>query len=311
MHRYILRRLLQMIPVLFGLTLIIFCVVRLRGDPVAQFVRSDASPEEVALVRKAYGFDRPLYEQYFTFMRRLAQGDFGDSFRYRQPALPLVLERVPVTVTLALLSLLIAIAIALPAGIISALKQNSIIDLVATGISVIGRAMPNYWLGVLLILLFAVQLQWLPVSGTSSVSGETPSWRYWVLPSLTLGVSVATTFTRLIRSSMLEVIRMEYITTARGKGASESRIVWVHALRNALLSVVTVFGLQTGFLLGGAVIVEQVFAPPGMGQFILQAVYTRDMAIIQAGVFVGAIIIMSINLLVDVLYTFLDPRIRY
>jgi peptide/nickel transport system permease protein len=299
-----------MIPVLFGLTIIIFIIVRLHGDPVLQFVRPDASPAEIELIRKAYGFDRPLWEQYFTFITKAVQGDFGDSFRYRQPALPLVLERVPVTLALTVISLLIAIAVALPTGIISALRQNSAIDLMATGVSVVGRAMPNYWLGILLILVVGVQLQWLPVSGTESVSGV-GDWRYWVLPSLTLGMSVATTFTRLIRSSMLEVIRMDYIVTARGKGASESRVVWFHALRNALLSVITVFGLQTGFLLGGAVIVEQVFALPGMGRLMLQAVYTRDMAIVQAGVFVSALIIMGLNLLVDTLYTVLDPRIRY
>jgi peptide/nickel transport system permease protein len=304
MQRYLIRRVLQMIPVLFLLTIIIFGVTRLRGDPTYQFAAPDASAEEIETIRRAYGFDRPLPEQYLTFMAGVLRGDFGDSFRYRQPALPLVLERVPATLLLTFAALLVAWIVALPTGLISALRQNTPVDLAATSISVIGRAMPNYWLGIMLILLFSVELRWLPVSGTGD-------WRYLVLPAVTLGLSVATTLTRLIRSSMLEIIRQEYITTARSKGLSEWVVVMRHALRNSLIAVVTVFGLQTGWLLGGAVIVEQVFAWPGMGRLMLQAVYTRDMALVQAGVFVSALIIMGINLLVDVIYTLLDPRIRY
>ncbi|MCU0492281.1 MAG: ABC transporter permease [Chloroflexaceae bacterium] len=304
MGHYLLRRLLQMIPVLIGLTIIIFGVTRLRGDPTYQFVQADASQEEIDAVRRAYGFDRPLLEQYLVFAAGVLRGDFGESFRFRQPAMPLVLERVPATLTLTLSALLVAWLIALPTGLISALRQNSAIDLTATGISVIGRAMPNYWMGIMFILLFSVQLGWLPVSGTGD-------WRNLVIPSLTLGLGLATTLTRLIRSSMLEVIRQEYITTARAKGLGEWALVFRHALRNCLISVVTVFGLQIGWLLGGAVIVEQVFAWPGMGRLMLQAVYTRDLAVIQAGVFVSALLIMVINLIVDVSYTLLDPRIRY
>jgi len=304
MTAYLIRRVLQMIPVLIGLTIIIFVVTRLRGDPTLQFVLPDASQEEIAAVRRAYGFDRPLYEQYLVFLGGVLRGDFGDSFRFRQPALSLVMERVPATLTLTMAALVVSWLVALPTGLLSALKQNSPIDLTATGISVIGRAMPNYWMGIMLILLFAVELQWLPVSGTGD-------WTNLVLPALTLGLGVATTLTRMIRSSMLEVIRQEYITTARSKGLRERTVVLRHALRNSLISVITIFGLQIGWLLGGAVIVEQVFAWPGMGRLMLQAVYTRDMAVIQAGVFVSAVIIMLLNLIVDVSYTLLDPRIRY
>lgn len=304
MTTYLIRRVLQMIPVLIGLTIIIFAVTRLRGDPTLQFVRPDASEQEIETVRRAYGFDRPLYEQYFVFLGGMLRGDFGDSFRFRQPALGLVMERVPATLTLTVAALVVSWLVALPTGLVSALRQNSPIDLTATSISVIGRAMPNYWMGIMLILLFAVELQWLPVSGTGD-------WSNLVLPALTLGLGVATTLTRMIRSSMLEVIRQEYITTARSKGLRERTVVLRHALRNSLISVVTIFGLQIGWLLGGAVIVEQVFAWPGMGRLMLQAVYTRDMAVIQAGVFVSAVIIMLLNLLVDVSYTLLDPRIRY
>ncbi|MBC8075495.1 MAG: ABC transporter permease [Chloroflexales bacterium] len=306
MLRYLVRRLLQTIPVLIMLTAILFTVTRLRGDPVLQFVAPDATDAEIESTRRAYGFDRPLVEQYVRFLGGALRGDFGESFRFRQPALPLVLERVPATLTLTFAALLIAWLIALPTGIVSAMRHNSALDLAATSVSVVGRAMPNYWMGIMLILVFGVQLRWLPVSGTGD--GE---WQYLVLPALTLGLGVATTLTRLIRSSMLEVIRQEYITTARAKGLSELTVMLRHALRNSLISVVTVFGLQIGWLLGGAIIVEQVFAWPGMGRLMLQAVYTKDMAMLQAGVFVSAVLIIAINLLVDISYTLLDPKIRY
>jgi peptide/nickel transport system permease protein len=303
MGTYLLRRLLQMIPVLLLLTLIIFTVTRLRGDPTLQYVDPNASQEEIEVARRAFGFDRPLHEQYLSFLGGVLRGDFGNSLRYRTDALDLVLERVPATLALTLAALFVSWLVALPTGLISALKQNSPIDLAATGISVIGRAMPNYWMGIMFILIFGVQLGWLPVSGTGD-------WRHLVLPALTLGLGVATTLTRLIRSSMLEVIRQEYITTARSKGLGEWAVIVNHALRNSLIAVITIFGLQIGWLLGGAVIVEQVFAWPGMGRLMLQAVYTRDLPVIQAGVLVSALIIMILNLLVDLSYTILDPRIR-
>jgi peptide/nickel transport system permease protein len=293
-----------MIPVLLLLTVIIFTVTRLRGDPTLQYVDPNASQEEIEVARRAFGFDRPLHEQYLSFLGGALRGDFGDSLRYRTDALDLVLERVPATLELTLAALVVSWIVALPTGLISALKQNSPIDLAATGLSVIGRAMPNYWMGIMFILMFSVQLGWLPVSGMGD-------WRNLVLPATTLGLGVATTLTRLIRSSMLEVIRQEYITTARSKGLAEWAVIVRHALRNSLISVITIFGLQIGWLLGGAVIVEQVFAWPGMGRLMLQAVYTRDLPVIQAGVFVSAVIIMVLNLLVDLSYTILDPRIRY
>ena len=304
MPRYVAQRLLQMIPVLFLLTIIVFVILRLRGDPVMQFVPPTASREEIELTRRAYGFDRPLLVQYLSFLSDALRGDFGESFRFRQPALPIVLERLPLTLLLTVASVVVAWVIALPTGLISALRQNSPVDLAATTVSAIGRAMPNFWLGIMLILVFAVRLDWLPVSGTGD-------WRNLVLPAITLGMSTATTLTRLIRSSMLEVIRKEYIVTARAKGLTGSAVVFRHALRNGLLSVVTVFGLQIGWLLGGAIIVEQVFALPGMGRLMLQAVTNRDMAVVQAAVFVTAITIMLINLLVDLSYSVLDPRIGH
>ncbi len=305
MHTYLARRLLQMIPVLLLVTMTIFFIIRVKGDPVAQLAPVDLlTPEEIAELRHAYGFDRPIYVQYAEFLRGLMRGDFGTSFRYRTPALPLVVERLPKTMELAGAAGLLAWVLALPLGIISAVKRNSLIDLVATTASVLGRALPNFWLGIIFILVFAVVLGWLPVSGS-----DTPA--HLVLPAATLGVGLATTLTRLIRSSMLEVIRQDYITTARSKGVAEPTVLTRHALRNGLIPVLTVFGLQSAWLMGGVVVVEQVFAWPGMGQLMVKAVLTRDMSIVQAGVFVFAVIVLGVNLAIDLLYTVLDPRIRY
>lgn len=304
MTRYIARRFILMAPVLLGVTLILFVLLRLRGDPVAAFVTPDMSPAEIEVVRKAYGFDRPLHEQYINMMSQMAQGDFGRSMRYRTPAMPLILERFPATAQLALTALLIAAMISLPLGLLSALYPNSPIDLVATTLSTMGRAMPNYWVGIMFILFFAVQLRWLPVSGNDTASAV-------VLPAVTLSLSIATTLTRLLRSSMLEVVRMEYMVVARAKGLREWVVILRHGLRNALIPVLTVFGLQMAWLLGGAVIIEQVFAWPGMGRLMIQAVQGKDMAVVQSGVFIFALIVMLSNLTVDILYAFVDPRIRY
>ncbi|MEZ4640351.1 MAG: ABC transporter permease [Caldilineaceae bacterium] len=304
MFRYLLSRLLQMIPPLFGLTIILFVLLRIGGDPVAHLVNPDASAEEIDAVRAAYGFDRPLLEQYFRQLGLILTGDFGDSFRFRTAAMPLVLERLPATLELALWSMVVALVIAIPAGLLSAIYQNSPIDLAVTLLSTLGRAMPNFWIGIMLILLFAVQLRWLPVSGRLEATSI-------VLPAITLGSGIATALARVLRSSMLEVMRMEYMTTARAKGVPRFLILTRHGLRNALIPFVTVFGLQMAWLLGGAVIVEEVFAWPGLGRLLLNSVQVRDLAVVQAGVFVFALVVMAANLLVDISYAVLDPRIRY
>jgi peptide/nickel transport system permease protein len=304
MVRYIGLRIIQLIPSLIGLSLILFLLMRVGGDPVAHLVRPEASPEEVEAVRAAYGFDRPLYEQYFTSLGRLLQGDFGDSVRFRSAAMPLVIERLPATLQLSLAAIAIAILIAIPIGLIAALFQNSPLDVALTLSSTLGRAMPNYWLGIMLILLFGVQLRWLPVSGTGS-------WQHLVLPAVTLGIGIAPALARILRSSMIEVLRREYVVTARAKGLSERAVVLRHGLRNALIPFVTIFGLQIAWLLGGAVIVEEVFAWPGLGRLIYRSVQVRDLAVVQAGVFVFALIVMIANLLVDLSYALLDPRISY
>jgi peptide/nickel transport system permease protein len=304
MIKYFLSRLLQMIPPLLGLTVILFVLLRIGGDPVAHLVDPEASIEEVAKVRAIYGFDRPLPEQYFRQLGLILRGDFGDSFRFRTAAMPLVLERLPATLELAFASMVVALVIAIPAGLLSAIYRNTPLDFFVTVTSTLGRAMPNYWIGIMLILLFSVQLRWLPVSGRDDPLSI-------VLPALTLGASVATALARVLRSSMLEVLNQEYITTARAKGVSPFWINVRHGLRNALIPFVTVFGLQMAWLLGGAVIVENVFAWPGMGRLILASVQVRDLAVVQAGVFVFALVVMATNLLVDLCYAWIDPRIRY
>ncbi len=304
MTTYLASRLLQMVPSLFLLTVVLFVLMRLGGDPVMHLAHPEASPEEIAEIRAAYGFDRPLPEQYLKQLRMMLRGDFGESFRFRSPALPLVLEKLPATMELALVSMLVALLIAIPAGLLSAIYQNSPLDLAVTATSTLGRAMPNFWIGIMMILLFAVYLEWLPVSGRL----ETTSI---VLPALTLGTSVATSLARILRSSMLEVIRQEYMTTAKAKGLHRWVVIMGHGLRNALIPFITVFGLQMAWLLGGSVIVEEVFAWPGMGRLLLNSVKVRDLSVVMAGVCVFALVVMATNLLVDFLYTTLDPRIRY
>jgi peptide/nickel transport system permease protein len=310
MTTYFFRRLLQVIPVVFGVTLIVFLMIRLKGDPVLQLVPDWYSEAQINEVRAAYGFDRPIYIQYFDFLSRAVRGDFGISFRNRVPAWELVREALPWTALLALSAFTIAVLVALPLGILSALNRNTPVDLVITGLSVWGRSLPNFWLGIMFILLFAVALRWFPVSGTGMFSGQ-PLWKHLFLPAATLSMGLVTTLTRLIRSSMLEVIREDFVTTAYAKGLRKFTVIGRHVLRNALIPVVTVLGLQLAWLLGGAVIIEQVFAWPGMGRLMLSAIYARDNSVVQAALLVSSLIIIFSNLIVDLLYSVLDPRIRY
>lgn len=293
-----------MAPVLIGVTLILFALLRLRGDPLAAYITPEMTPADIELVRQAYGFDRPLPEQYVAMIVNMARGDFGRSMRYRTPAMPLILERLPATAELAFAALLIAILISVPLGLLSALYPNSFIDVIATTLSTLGRAMPNYWVGIMFILLFAVELRWLPVSGSDNP-------RSIILPAVTLSLGIATTLTRLLRSSMLDVVGQEYMVVARAKGLREWTVIGRHGVRNALIPILTILGLQMAWLLGGAVIVEQVFAWPGMGRLMIQAVQSKDMPIVQSGVIVFALIVMFTTLIVDVLYAVVDPRIRY
>lgn len=310
MGQYITRRLLQMIPVIFGVSLIVFVIIRLKGDPVLMLVPDYYTEEQIQAVREAYGFDRPIYIQYLDFLGRAVQGDFGRSFQNREPAWDLVMDALPHTFQLAFAALVIGVVVAVPLGLLAAIYRNSMIDFAVTTLAMLGRTLPNFWLGIMLILFFAVWLRWLPVSGTGALSDE-PFWKHLILPAVTLSTGLIATLTPLIRSSMLEVIHEEYIVTARSKGLRDYVVIFRHALRNALIPVVTMLGLNLAWLLGGAVIIEQVFAWPGMGRLMIQAIFARDNSVVQAGLFVIALIILFSNLLVDILYTFLDPRIRY
>src|SRR5690625_2500237 len=304
MRKYLIRRVLQIIPVLFIVSLFVFVLVHVAGDPVALMLPEDSTPEEKEVLREALGLNEPFLVQYAHFVGDLLQGDFGRSFRYGQEALPIVLERIPATLQLAFTSMVVSTLIAIPMGIWSATKRNTFIDLFASGGAVLGKAMPNFWLGIMLILLLAVNYQIFPVSGKGT-------WMHLVLPSITLGTSVAAEMTRLIRSSMVETLSQDYIRTAKSKGVSDFLVVYKHAFRNALVPVITITFLQVSTLVGGALITEAVFSWPGLGQLLVESIYGRDMAIVQAAIFIIALMIIILNLIADMLYRILDPRIQY
>ncbi|MCZ8516239.1 ABC transporter permease [Paenibacillus filicis] len=303
MRQYLLKLILQVIPVLFLISLIVFLLVHVSGNPVALMLPDTATADDRAALTAALGLDQPLYIQYFKFMGHLLQGDFGKSFRYNEPALPIVLDRFPATFELAAAAMLVATVIAIPLGIISATKRNSFWDVLATGAAVLGKAMPHFWLGIMFILLFSVKLGMFPVSGRGTLL-------HLILPAVTLGTGIAAEMTRLIRSSMLEILGQDYIRTARSKGLAEKFVIYKHAFRNSLIPVVTIMALQISTLISGALITETIYAWPGMGQLIIQAVNTRDMAIVQAAVFVIAFLVILSNMLADLIYRILDPRIK-
>lgn len=303
MKQFLIKSILQIIPVMFLISLIVFVLVHISGDPVALMLPETATEEDHQKLTQALGLDQPLYIQYFTFVSNLVQGDFGTSFRYNEPALPIVIERLPATFELAAAAMLIATIISIPLGILSATHRNSFVDVIATGAAVLGKAMPHFWLGIMLILLLSVQMGWFPVSGRGTFA-------HLILPAITLGTGAAAEMTRLIRSSMLEILGQDYIRTARSKGLIETLVVYKHAFRNSLIPVVTIMALQMSSLIGGALITEAVFAWPGMGQLIIQAVNTSDMAIVQASVFVVALLVIACNLIADLIYRLLDPRIK-
>lgn len=304
MAKYLLRRILQMIPVLLIITLIVFLLVNVAGDPTVNMLPLDATEADRQALRESLGLNRPLYVQYFDFLSKAVTGDFGESYRYNQPAVELALQRIPASVQLAGTALLISIVMAIPLGILSAMFVNSPLDLVVSGVSVLGRAMPNFWVGILLILLFSVELGVLPVSGSG-----TPA--HLVLPAVTLAIQSAAQIIPLIRSNMLAIMHEDYIRTARSKGRREAGVVCVHAFKNALVPVVTIVALEIPGLIGGALITETVFAWPGLGQFLIQAINNQDMSVVQVCIFLIALITLVANLLADLVYCLIDPRIRY
>jgi ABC-type dipeptide/oligopeptide/nickel transport system permease component len=304
MAAYLVKRLAQAVIVIAAVVFIVFIMMFLSGNPALLLLPPDASREDVLEFSRQMGFNRPLWEQFLGFAGNLLHGDFGRSWRFQAPALPLVLERLPATIELALSALLFSLLIAVPVGVISAVKRNTVFDGAAMVFALIGQSAPAFWLGIMLILLFAVQLELVPTSGREE-------WNSLILPAVTLGLTIAGRNARLVRSSMLEVLNEDYIRTARAKGLSEWRVINKHALKNALLPVVTVVGLELGHLLGGAVVVETVFAWPGVGLLAVQAVLGRDYPIVQAVIIISALIFVVTNLLIDLLYTWLDPRISY
>jgi len=298
----LVRRVVRLAVVLVGVTLVTFAILHVSGDPVS-LMMPEAPESDRAALRQAMGFNEPLPVQFVRFLANTARGDFGNSFFHRAPALPLVLERMPTTLLLTVLALGLSLAIALPVGVLSAVRRNSVFDHAATFVVFLGTSMPVFWTGIMLIILFAVQLRLLPVSGWES-------WPALVMPTATLATFSTPLLLRIVRSSMLEVINLDYVRTARAKGVSERIVIWHHALINAALPLVTVAGLQFGILLGGAIVTETVFAVPGLGRLIVSAIRQLDFPIVQAGVFVVALVVVLVNFAVDLLYIYLNPQIR-
>src|SRR5919106_4263528 len=303
MQRYVLKRILQSLLTLLVLSVIIFIVCRLTGDPVVLMLPDDASYEDVVQLRTALGLDRPLPVQYWRFLKNAVQGDFGRSIKGQVPVLDLIKDRFPNSIKLGLVSLLITIVLAFPLGVVAAVKKGTAVDTLANLIAVLGQSLPQFWVGIVLIQVFAVYLRWLPVAGTGSL------WHY-ILPGFTLGWFLVAGIMRLLRSSMLEVLDSEFVKLARIKGLSARAVIWKHAMKNALIPVLTFAAIYLAILITGAILVETVFAWPGLGQLIYQGIVYRDFPVIQAVVLLTAVIVVSVNFVVDITYAYLDPRIR-
>ena len=304
MSRYVLKRLVMLIPVLIGVTFLVYFIISLSpGDTAAMLAGEDADAATIEALRHELGLDQPVIVQYARYMLNLLQGDMGNSYKTGRPVTNMIVSCFPNTAKLAFWSILVAVVIALPIGIISATKQYSMFDNVGMVVALIGVATPNFWLGLMMIILFSLNLGWLP-------SGGSKGWSSYIMPAITLGTGDAALITRMTRSSMLEVIRADYIRTARAKGVPEGKVVYQHALRNALIPVVTAIGLQFGSLLGGATLTETVFAWPGIGRSTVDSIKTKDTTQVLGNIVVLTITFSCVNLLVDILYAFIDPRIK-
>lgn len=323
MWTFLARRLLQSIIVLIGVTLISFVSLQIGGDPTYLFVSENASTEEIEAARIALGFDRPLHIQYLSYIGNVMQGDFGNSLSYRQPAMDVVLEAMPATIELTFFSLVLAIGLSIPLGIFAALNRGKPVDGGIMVIAMLGQSIPNFWMGIMMFLFFGLYLGWFPISGNEPFLGpllegefaeafaSLPSTiHHMVLPALAVGTYTLARNARLVRSSMLEVLQQDYVRTARSKGISERRVIYHHAMRNAWLPVVTMIGLEFGFLLGGVVVVETVFSYPGIGRLVFNAINQRDIPVVQASVLLIAAIFILLNLIVDLVYARLDPRVK-
>ncbi|HKX49327.1 MAG TPA: ABC transporter permease [Candidatus Binatia bacterium] len=327
------RRILGAIPVLLGISFLVFMLMHIApGDPVSLLLGDDATPADIEQTRRELGLDQPLLVQYWDFLSRAVRGDFGRSLKFNEPVMKLVFERLPATIELAFISLVVAIIIAVPLGVYSAIKHNSLFDHAGMSVALIGVSLPNFWLGIMLIYFLGGQLNLLPVAGRieygievkpithlylidSLITGNfTAFWsalQHLLMPAFTLGTSLAAIVTRISRSSVLEVMRQDFITTARAKGLSEKAVIWRHILRNAMITIVTILGLQLGALLNGSVITETVFSYPGIGELLIQSISARDYKLTQVLILFFAIIYFVVNLLTDFLYSWIDPRIKF
>jgi len=323
MTTYLVRRLLQTVVVIFGVTILSFSALHLAGDPTYLYVSERATEEEVAATRAKLGFDKPLYEQYFSYVVGLATLDLGNSLRSRTPAFELVMERMPATLELTIFAILFATMLAIPIGILSATRRGTPLDGGIMLFAMFGQSMPSFWLGIMLILFIGLGLRWLPISGhvpiiqplldgdfQTAITNLPDAIRHLILPGITLGVFSLARNARLVRSSMLEVLNQDYVTTAKAKGLPRHTVIMRHAFRNSLIPFVTIIGLEFGFLLSGVVVTETVFSWPGVGRLVFNAINQRDIPVVQAAVVMFSLLFVLLNLIVDVVYTRLDPRIR-
>jgi len=305
MFQYVLKRLLSTIPVLIGISLLLFFMLRmLPGDPAQVLAGQMASQEDIKNIRQQLGLDKPIIVQYGLFLNRLAHFDLGRSARTRNPVIQEIWARLPNTVLLAIAAISLACLFGIPAGIISAVRPHTWVDYFFTSMALFGISMPVFWLGLMLVVIFSVVLKWLPAGGIGT-------WKHMILPSFTLAAFVVAFITRMTRASMIEALSQDYTTTARSKGLKEQVVIVKHALKNALIPIITVVGLQFGLLLGGAVLTETVFAWPGMGRLIVESILGRDYPVIQGAILIFGLLYILVNLVVDLIYAFIDPRIRY
>jgi peptide/nickel transport system permease protein/oligopeptide transport system permease protein len=305
MLNYLIKRLISTIPVLIGISLLLFFMLRLLpGDPAQVLAGQMATPEEIENIRQQLGLDRPIYEQYAAYLGRLARLDLGRSARTQNPVLDEIWARLPNTLLLAVVAITLACLFGIPAGIISAVRPYSWIDYLVTISALFGMSMPVFWLGLMLVVVFSIILKWLPAGGTGS-------WQHVILPSITLAAFVVAFIARMTRSTMIETLSQDFTTTARSKGLQERVVVIKHALKNAMIPIITVVGLQFGLLLGGAVLTETVFAWPGLGRLIVDSILARDYPVIQGSILIFGLLYIMVNLVVDMIYALVDPRIRY
>lgn len=313
MIRYLAKRLISLVPILLGVTILVFLLVHMiPGDPAAAMLGTEATPEAVAALREEMGLNQPLLAQYLTWLGKMLKGDMGRSLHARAPVAELLVDKYAATAQLGLVATIISLAIAIPAGIVSAVRKNSFVDYLATIGSLFGVSMPNFALGIMLILVFSLHLRWLPASGyVPFFQAPLENLKYALLPAITLGTALAAVVARQTRSAMLEVLKEDYIRTARAKGLPERMVVYRHALQNSMIPIVTVVGLQIGRILGGVVITETIFAWPGIGKLVVDGIFARDFPVVQAVTLMMAFSFVVINLVVDLLYGYFDPRIRY